>query len=142
MRVSKKQLHPVFSLSQTNFTKLHYNTTKGMVTSSQYTLHLSQHTSFIFERQQVLQPSKSCSPSSAANSMWHSTGPFHLHDGVLTGRLSKKQTGENLTMRGHCMVSVVTAHLNSVMSSAVLMALAMHTRVCLQPAVGMKQQHT
>jgi hypothetical protein len=29
-----------------------------------------------------------------------------------------------------------------VMSSAVLMALAMHTRVCLQPAVGMKQQHT
>jgi len=39
--------------------------------------------------------------------------------------------GENLMVRGHCMVSVVTAHLNSVMSSAELMALATHTRACV-----------
>lgn len=121
-----------FFLSQTNFRELHCNTAKGTVTSSQYSLHLAQHASFTFEQQQVSRQSKSRSHFSAANSAWHTTGPCHLHNGILTGCLSKKRTGENMMMRGKdCMVSVVTVHLNSVMASAVLMKLAKHTCVCV-----------
>jgi hypothetical protein len=97
-----------FFFISNKFHSLHNNTAKGIVTSSQHSLHISQHSSFTFEQQWVSWPSESCSPSSAANSTWHSSGLYNLQNDILIGCLSKKQMSENLIVSrlygqcGHC----------------------------------------
>jgi hypothetical protein len=126
MRVSKKQLPPIFHLIQIS---LNFTTTQLPINS----LHLSQHSSSTFEQEQVFPPSKSCSPSSAANSTWYSTGPCHLHNGVLPFKEANRWKSDGVKS-GLYGSSGNTVHPNIVMASnctLVCVCARARARVCV-----------